>query len=277
MKTKHYIYLMLIITSLLSCSNMLAENSDASYTPIIPNNEVLSDPSKTATPQFSIEGGTYNYDIDVEITCSTLGAVIYYTTDGSDPNSYSTQYTGLIEITGCGTDVTINAIAVNNGMPNSNIASSNYNIQYNIPDFSALYGLNTNFGEPSILRTDDCGYIITGFTTYYGEGGMDYWVFKLDHSGNIIWQKAYGGTFDEAIRKQERQTILETDEGGYIFSGYTNSFSTSGYDYWVVKLDSDGNIQWEKAYNRGAYDDIAYSIEKVYNGYVVILLKCTQA
>ena len=76
-----------------------------------------------ATPVFSVASGTYYEAIEVEITCSTEGATIYYTTDGSDPTEDSEVYEEPIVVD---SDMTIKAIAMMEGYDNSAIATANY-------------------------------------------------------------------------------------------------------------------------------------------------------
>lgn len=76
----------------------------------------------------------------------------------------------------------------------------------------------------SIQPTNDGGYIMAGYTystdgdVTGNHGGCDYWVVKLNATGDIIWQKTLGGTyFDVAY------SIQLTNDGGYIVAGSTNS------------------------------------------------------
>ncbi len=85
---------------------------------------------QVATPVMNPAGGTYGADQSVAITCSTTGATIRYTTDGSIPNESSTAYASPISVAGNGTNMTIKAIAIKVGMLNSNVASESYTIQY---------------------------------------------------------------------------------------------------------------------------------------------------
>ena len=88
--------------------------------------------SAVATPAFSVASGAVNSGTSVIITCSTEGAKIYYTTDGTKPTAESAEYTEAISIT---ESVTLKAIAVKDGMNNSAVASVNYSISgVNIPE-----------------------------------------------------------------------------------------------------------------------------------------------
>jgi len=92
-------------------------------------------------------------------------------------------------------------------------------------------------------RTSDGGYIIAGQTFSFGAGGGDLLVMKLDSNGNIQWQKTYGGP-----GRDWAYDVEETQDGGYIVGGGTGSFGAGGWDMWILKLDSYGNVQWQKTY-----------------------------
>ncbi|MBO4574510.1 MAG: chitobiase/beta-hexosaminidase C-terminal domain-containing protein [Bacteroidales bacterium] len=99
-----------------------SEISSATYT-------ILS-PAKA--PEFSSEAGTYNYVLSVTLSTETEGADIYYTTDGSNPTTSSTKYTGAISVS---TTTTIKAIAAKEGMANSTVSEATYTM--NIPVINA--------------------------------------------------------------------------------------------------------------------------------------------
>ena len=82
-------------------------------------------PGQVAAPTFSPAGGIYTESQNVTISCGTLGADIYYTTNGTVPTSSSTKYTGAIYVT---STTTIKAIAINAGMTNSAVATATYTI-----------------------------------------------------------------------------------------------------------------------------------------------------
>jgi hypothetical protein len=125
------------------------------------------------------------------------------------------------------------------------------------------------------------GYVFCGGTAstdgdvkgLHGTQNSDAWVVKLDTNGNILWQHCYGGSLeDDATR------IVATSDGGYLFAArsYSNDGdvtghhgSTTGSDYWVVKIDSVGNIQWEKSYG-GTGNDAPFGLTRTDdNGYVL--------
>ena len=123
-----------------------------------------------------------------------------------------------------------------------------------------------------IQQTTDGGYIIAGYTystdgnVTGNHGGGDYWVIKLSNTGSMEWQKTLGGTnTDWAF------SIQQTTDGGYIVAGQTTSLDgdvtgNQGIrDYWVIKLTSIGNIQWQKALGGTNYDH-SLSIQQTIDG-----------
>ena len=99
---------------------------------------------KVATPTFSVETGTYTEAQTVAISCETEGATIYYTTDGTNPTTESTEYSEPITIS---STTTLKAIAVKDGMDNSNVATATYTfltVVTNLADANAL-AEGTNF------------------------------------------------------------------------------------------------------------------------------------
>ncbi len=128
----------------------------------------------------------------------------------------------------------------------------------------------------SICQTNDGGYIVAGSSSSTNgdvstnQGGLDCWVVKLNGTGDLEWEKSFGGSGSESV-----SCIVQTSDGGYIMTGRTDSFDgdvTNQHglgDYWVVKLDATGIIEWQKCYG-GSGSDAAYSIiESNDGGYLV--------
>ncbi len=114
-----------------------------------------------------------------------------------------------------------------------------------------------------LLQTSDGGYLVTGLTCT-SEGIADGWLLKVDSSGNLQWQKTYGGNGDDGL-----YGITKTSEGGYVLAGFTNSTGAGKYDAWVIKVDSAGTQQWAKTYG-GADVDVAYqAFETTGTDYVI--------
>ncbi|MDH4220280.1 MAG: hypothetical protein OEW23_16090 [Candidatus Aminicenantes bacterium] len=101
-----------------------------------------------------------------------------------------------------------------------------------------------------IKETSDGGYIVGAHTRSYGGGSLDLWILKLDADGDVEWQKTYGGWGSE-----QAYSILETDEGGYIVAGTSNSFGEGYKDIWIIRLTDQGKIKWQKRYGGNNHDD----------------------
>jgi hypothetical protein len=149
----------------------------------------------------------------------------------------------------------------------------------NIQWQKCLGGSETDWAY-SIQQTTDGGFVLAGFSfsndgdVSGNHGGFDYWIAKLDAFGNIQWQKCLGGSYNDLAT-----TIQQTTDGGFVVAGYTQSndgdVSGNHYDnyvtddYWIVKLDVSGNIQWQKCLG-GSYTDRAYSIQQTADGGFVV-------
>jgi uncharacterized delta-60 repeat protein len=127
------------------------------------------------------------------------------------------------------------------------------------------YGGSSYDRANMIQQTSDGGYIFSGFTLSFGSGGEDAWAVKLDSNGDVSWQKTYGGISDDRAN-----AILQTSDGGYVMTGYTNSFGLGGSDAWVVKLDISGNVTWQKTYGVDNNDYFDYIQQTWDGGYIVV-------
>jgi hypothetical protein len=129
------------------------------------------------------------------------------------------------------------------------------NLQWN-----KTYGGATADDLYTVLQTDDEGYIMVGYTTSFGAGAADGRLIKVDSSGNLLWNHTYGGTgVDDTV------SMVKTSDNGYALVGYTRSFGAGGTDFWLVKVDLDGVMQWNKTYG-GLNDDSAHSVVQTSDG-----------
>ena len=115
-----------------------------------------------------------------------------------------------------------------------------------------------------VVALADGGYVVAGVTNHTGAGANDIWIFQLNSTGGLEWQKTYGGA-----RNEEPRSIQQTSDGGFIVTGPTNSFGSGANDVWVLKLESDGDIEWEKTYG-GAKADVSHAIEQTDDGGYIV-------
>lgn len=123
-----------------------------------------------------------------------------------------------------------------------------------VMQWNKTYGGNGDDGAVSLVVTSDGGYALTGYTRSFGAGSNDFWLMKTDAVGIMRWNKTYGGTSADFA-----YSLIETSDGGYAVVGTTMSFGAGGADFWLVKTDAFGNVQWNRTYG-GTDNDMATSV-----------------
>lgn len=128
----------------------------------------------------------------------------------------------------------------------------------------------------ALQRTTENGYVLAGKTTSEdgdvtgNHGTNDVWVVKLNDMGDIIWQKALGGSSSDIA-----YAVQQTTDGGYVVAGrvLSNDGDVTGnhgaFDAWVVKLDAMGNMTWQKTLG-GSESDLAYAVQQTTDGGYVV-------
>jgi hypothetical protein len=154
-----------------------------------------------------------------------------------------------------------------------------------VPQSSGTLNLSSEFGVS--WAGDDVAYAMTqidsenstmlaGYTTSFGAGGSDVWLVKVTNTLNFLdgepwyyrdrvdWRKTYGGAQDDGGK-----SLVQAGDGGYVIAGYTGSYGAGGFDMYLVKVDSEGNLLWERTYG-GSQDDEANCIVQAGDmGYVI--------
>lgn len=138
----------------------------------------------------------------------------------------------------------------------------------------------------SIQQTPaDGGYIFAGSTAsnngdvignHNTDGSTDFWLVKLKANGDIIWQRCYGGSYDD-----KAMSVKLTGDGGYIAAGSTFSndddvtgnhapFEGFSADYWVIKVNNGGILTWQRTLGGAGEDNAKSVIQTSDGGYVVL-------
>ena len=213
------------------------------------SSQVLQSSSSATTNSFHVSPSPILKSVRCLGGSGDEGVFSYFMTQTSDGGfiacSYSTSNDGDVSGNHGGTDVWVAKL------------SASGNIQW-----KKSYGGTSDDFASRAIQTKDGGYIFIGYTTSndgdvsgnHGEG--DLWIVKLTASGNISWQKCYGGSGDEYAY----YGIIQTADGGYAAIGSSTSHdgdangNHGGYDVLVLKLSKNGSVQWTKTYG-GSQDE----------------------
>jgi hypothetical protein len=135
----------------------------------------------------------------------------------------------------------------------------------------------------SVIQTHDQGYLLTGILDVTASGGQgdtsrtlnrhaggDYWVIKLNAQGDLEWSRYFGGNFTDTP-----EGVVQTPDNGYIIAGGSDSNDTDisnpigSYDFWVIRLSSDGTLIWEKSFGGDQIDEARAIVATVDGNYMV--------
>jgi TolB-like protein len=165
----------------------------------------------------------------------------------------------LIAVTATQLDASTSTTGQSNAPQTINLTTSPPETTWN-----RTYGGAGSDDAYAFQQTSDGGYIVAGSTNSSGAGGRDFWLVRTGASGNHLWNKTYGGADDD-----EAYAVQQTGDGGYVMAGFTDSSGAGGYDFWLVKTDSEGNHLWNKTYG-GAGDEFGCSVQETSDGGYII-------
>lgn len=105
------------------------------------------------------------------------------------------------------------------------------------------------FGGPycdygaAVISCPDGGYLVAGGTESYGAGCYDVYLIKLNSQGQEVWEKTYGEQGSDC-----GYALLAAPDGGYLLAGNTDSTESGKTNIYLVKIDKQGNLLWERQY-----------------------------
>ncbi|MFZ1635745.1 MAG: hypothetical protein WAT43_17795, partial [Chitinophagales bacterium] len=137
----------------------------------------------------------------------------------------------------------------------------------------------------SMKQTSDGNFILAAWSdsgigpmkSDYCRGSRDYWLVKIDVDGNIIWENTFGSNYTDEI-----QDVNETMDGGFIIAGYSEGDisgektegqfewgSYGAWDYWIIKTDAAGNLEWDNTIGGNNGDRCYAAIETSDGNFIV--------
>jgi|GEM_PF-3554581 len=126
------------------------------------------------------------------------------------------------------------------------------------------FGGSANEYGNCVEQLPDGGYIVSGLTYSSGNGSGDIMLIRTDPNGNQIWQQTYGGDQQDGV-----YCLTQNQRGdGYIAIGWTNSYGAGNQDLWLIQVDRDGNLVWDKTYGGTSYDCGIFISKTVDGGYI---------
>lgn len=220
---------------------------------------------QVATPTFSPAAGTYSAAQSVTISCSTSGATIYYTTDGTTPTTSSSVYSSAIAVS---STKTIKALAVKSGMTNSEVASATYTI--NIPQV-ATPTFSPAAGTYSAAQSVTISCSTSGATIYYTTDGNDPTTSSSSISNGGTVNITESCTLKAMARYNNTNSLVSS--AAYVINSGSSTPTTTRY----VKITSTDDLtSGEKyliVYEGGplAFNGSLTSLDAVSNGFPVTI------
>jgi hypothetical protein len=122
------------------------------------------------------------------------------------------------------------------------------------------YGRDYTDAARSVVQTEDKGFLVVGYSESSMFGDEDFFLIRLDELGKLMWQKAYGGVYDDWANE-----VQPTSDGGYVLVGTTTTFGTTWEDACLVKVDAKGTFKWKRSFG-GSGAEKGFSVRETPDG-----------
>jgi hypothetical protein len=305
MKSLSYIFLLLLAISFFGCSGLEDLSETPIQSPLIPetinintfggsNNESAQSVVATNDGGYAVLGYTQSNDLDITDKLDTSFDFWLLKYDAQNNIQWQKTYGGSLDERGRNiiqtqdggfaiigsSQSTDGDLTDNNGGQDFWLAK--LDAQGNI-EWQEVFGFSGNDTGISVLQTSDLGYLLTGVLDVTASGGQgntgrvlerhaggDYWAIKVDSSGSLEWSRYFGGNFTDTP-----EGAVESEQGDFIIAGGSDSADTDitnnkgTYDFWVIKIASNGDFIWEKSFGGDQIDE-ARAIIKSNDGNFVI-------
>jgi hypothetical protein len=130
-------------------------------------------------------------------------------------------------------------------------------------DWDVIFDRRADDRGESVQQTSDGGYIVAGGSGQPAENKV--WVIKTDADGNRLWNRIFGGGNVSSCA----YSVQQTTDGGYIIAGSNENFLS--YGAWLIKIDVDGNMQWDRTLGEGHRDEAFYCVQQTSDGGYIIV------
>jgi hypothetical protein len=229
--------------------------------PMVPTNDagvVIAANSGTGFVYYAGGSNTANFFVSVLIKIDSSGRMPWYRTYNiTGRDVLSLELRSVIQTQDGGY-----------ALAGSATMSSDYNTNFCIVkigpkgdlQWTKNFGGSENDDANSAVQTSDGGYVLAGTTRSFGTGRLSAWLVKIDALGNLEWNRTYGGGSDWF----HANSVIQTSDGGLAFAGSKPASLGGGTEFWLVKTDMYGNIEWDQVYDQnwvGYYSDTNSLIE----------------
>jgi hypothetical protein len=130
--------------------------------------------------------------------------------------------------------------------------------------FSKTFGGGLSDDGYDIITTSDGGFIIIGATWSFGAGLADIWLIKTNSMGQMEWNKTYG-----SIMMERGRSVLETNDGGFVIMGITNSTGSGDFDIWLIKTNNLGIMEWNRTFGGVKREEGEMIVQTSDGGYII--------
>ena len=148
--------------------------------------------------------------------------------------------------------------------PTPTVAEPTPTVTENEITFAKTFGGNRRDRGINLLQTRDGGYAIVGYTSSLDAIQEDIYLVRTDAQGEVLWSKTYGGQGND-----NGWAIMETEDGGFLITGFTNSFGAGKMDIYLVRTDADGNMLWERTFG-GSQSEYGWAMAATTDGGYVL-------
>ncbi|PWI48460.1 hypothetical protein CEE45_06925 [Candidatus Heimdallarchaeota archaeon B3_Heim] len=132
--------------------------------------------------------------------------------------------------------------------------------------YNSIRGKTPDDHGYSVIQTADRDFVLFGDTVnLHNETGTDFWLVKTDAAGVPLWNRTYGEEGTESL-----YAGIKTIDGGFALTGYTNSFGVERSDFYLVKTDAQGVLEWNRTYGTSYWEEARSLVQTSDSGFVLV-------